>query len=142
MADGLLDTNVFIHAHASDRFTEECRSFLAAVERGKVRAYLDPLILHELSYALPHYIKQMTRPQVGEYLLMVLSWSGVQGDKEVMIDTVERWRGTAGHSFADAYLAARATQRRCPVYTRNVRELEGQVVAVPQPLPSGPTPTC
>jgi predicted nucleic acid-binding protein len=137
MTDGLLDTNVFIHAHASDRFTEECRRFLLAVEQGKVRAHLEPLIFHELSYALPHYIKQMTRDQVAEYLLMVLSWKGIQGDKDLMVDAVERWHSTSRLAFADAYLAALATRRQCTVYTKNVRELEGQGVTVPQPLPSG-----
>ena len=137
MADGLLDTNVFIHAHASDSSTDECRRFLQALEAGRLRAQLEPLILHELSYALPHYVKQMTREQVAEYLLMVLSWEGVQGEKDSMVDAVQRWRNTPGLSFADAYLAALATARQCPVYSKNVRELEGQGVIVPQPLPSG-----
>lgn len=136
MADGLLDTNPFIHAHTLDRWSEECRLFLSALERGDVRAFLEPLILHELSYALPRYVQQMTRTQVAEYLLMVLSWPGVQGDKDVMVDAVERWRDTPGLSFADGYLAARAAQRQCPVYTKNVRELEGQGATVPQPLPA------
>lgn len=130
-----MDTNVFIHAHASDRHSDECRRFLSAVEEGRVKARVDPLILHELSYALPHYIKRMTRTDVADYLLMVLSWNGVQGDKDLMVDAVERWRDTAGLSFADAFLAALATQRGCPVYTKNVRELQGQGVDVPEPLP-------
>ena len=45
-ADGVVDTNVFIHARSTDRFAEECRGFLAAVERGDVRAHLDPIILY------------------------------------------------------------------------------------------------
>lgn len=36
--DGLLDTNVFIHAHANDSSSEECRQFLYALEQGRVRA--------------------------------------------------------------------------------------------------------
>lgn len=136
MSEGLLDTNVFIHAHASDSATQECRRFLAALEQGRIRARLEPLILHELSYALPHFVKQMTRRHVAEYLLMVLSWDGVLGDKDIMVGAVHRWDGTRGLSFADAYLAAVAADRRCPVYTKNVRELEGQGATVPQPLPS------
>lgn len=133
MSDGLLDTNVFIHAHTTDSASEECRRFLASLERGRVRAQLEPLILHELSYALPHYVKQMTRQQIGEYLLMVLSWDGVEGD---MVDAVQRWQETSGLSFADAYLAALAAERSCSVYSKNVRELEAQGVTVPQPLPA------
>lgn len=55
--DGLLDTNVVVHAHTTDARSEECRRFLRALESGTVRARLEPLILHELSYALPHYVK-------------------------------------------------------------------------------------
>lgn len=46
---GLLDTNVFIHAYAQDTASEECRSFLIALEAGRVAAQLDPMVLHELS---------------------------------------------------------------------------------------------
>lgn len=135
--DGLLDTNLFIHAHTTDRASEECRQFLRALEQGRIQARLEPIILHELSYALPHYMKQMTRGDVAEYLLMVLSWQGVQGETDVLADAVERWRDTPGLSFADAYLAALATSRRCSVYTKNVRELRGQRVTVPDPLLDG-----
>lgn len=140
MADGLLDTNVFIHSHAGDSFTQECRGFLAALEQGSVHAVLEPVVLHELSYALPHYVKQMTREDVAEYLLMVLGWDGIRGDKDLMVDTVERWRGSPGLSFADAYLAAAAALRGCPVYSKNVRDFESQGVSVPQPLLSEPAP--
>jgi predicted nucleic acid-binding protein len=133
----LVDTNVFIHAHTTDAVSEECRSFLRALEAGTVRARIEPLILHELSYALPHYVKQMTRQQVGEYLLMVLSWDGITGDKLLMADVVERWRSTPRLSFADAYLAALAAERGCEVYTKNVRELRSQGASVPEPLPDG-----
>lgn len=136
MTPGLLDTNIFIHAHASDALTADCRAFLGALERGSVSAVLEPLVLHELSYALPHYVKQMTREQVGEYLLMVLSWDGVLGDKDVMVETTLRWRSTPGLAFVDAYLATLAHQRRCPVYSKNIRELVAQGVHVPEPLPS------
>ena len=55
---GLLDTNLFIHAHAQDSPSEECRQFLRRLEARGIRAQIEPIILHELSYALPHYIKQ------------------------------------------------------------------------------------
>lgn len=136
MTEGLLDTNVFLHAHANDAHSVECRRFLAALESGRVVVRLEPLILHELSYALPHYVKQMTKPEVADYLLMVLGWDGVTGDKDVMVDAVQRWRATPGLSLADAYLAALAVQRNCPVYTKNVRHVAGQGAVVPVPLPS------
>ncbi|MFN0070697.1 MAG: PIN domain-containing protein [Chloroflexota bacterium] len=131
---GLLDTNVFIHAHTRDSLSEECRQFLLALEAGRVSAVIEPLILHELSYALPRYVKQMSHQDVAGYLLMVLSWDGILGDRAVLTDAVERWRDTPGLSFADAYLAALALMRRCPVYSKNVHELRGQGVQVPTPL--------
>jgi hypothetical protein len=78
----------------------------------------------------------MTRARLAEYLLMVLEWEGVEGDKRVMVDAVERWRDTPGLGFVDAYLAAVATIRQCPVFSKNVRELAGQGVVVPEQLPS------
>ena len=133
---GLLDTNVFIHAQAQDPASHECVLFLSALEAGQVQAILDPIILHELSYVLPRYLQQMTRMDIAEYLLMVLSWDGVRGEKGVLVDAVERWRATPGLSFADAHLAALASDQGRPVYSKNLRELRGQGVEVPDPLPT------
>lgn len=137
MADGLLDTNVLIHAHTSDALSAECQRFLAAVEDGRVRVRIEPLVLHELSYALPHYLKQMGRQDVEQYLLSVLSWKGVQGEKDLLAQTVQRWAQAASLSFVDAYLAELAAQLGCAVYTKNVRELRAEGAHVPDPLPSG-----
>jgi predicted nucleic acid-binding protein len=134
---GLLDTNVFIHAHTTDAHAEECHRFLAGLEGGLIRARLEPLIPHELSYALPRYVKRMSRQQVAEYLLMVLSWDGVEGEKDLMIETVQRWASTPGLSFADAHLAALANHRDCQVYTKYLREIRGQGIDAPDHLPDG-----
>jgi predicted nucleic acid-binding protein len=138
-ASGLLDTNVIIHAYATDRWSGECRAFLAALRDGRVRAHLDPLVLHELSYALPRYMQQLqaNRQELAAFLLMILAWQGIEGDKETMIETIQRWAGSPGLAFVDAYLAVRAGQRACPIYTKNARELERQGIDVPQTLPSG-----
>jgi predicted nucleic acid-binding protein len=135
--DGLLDTNVFIHAQTTDSRSEECRRFLRALQLGTHRARIDAVVLHELSYALKHYARQMRREDIARYLLSVLSWPGVTGDKDVLIDTVQRWHQSPGVSFVDAYLGATAYRDSCPVYTLNVRDLERQGVTVPQPLPGG-----
>ena len=47
--EGLLDTNVVLHALANDDRTEECQRFLLAVDEGRVRARLDIAVLHELA---------------------------------------------------------------------------------------------
>jgi predicted nucleic acid-binding protein len=134
---GVLDTNVFIHAHSNDTSSEECRRFILALETGAVQAVLEPIILHELSYALPRYVQQMTRDDVAAYMLALVGLDGVMGEKGILVDTIERWRDTPGLAFADAYLAAVATDRGCPMYSKNVRELQGQGVRVPSPLPAG-----
>lgn len=136
MPDGYLDTNVFIHAYARDPFTEECRRFLLAVERGRLRAVLDPVVIHELSYALPRYLKQLTREDVAEYLLMVVGWDGIQCGKDVLVDALQRWRATPGLGFTDAYLATLAAGSGSPAYTKNVAEFRAQGVDVPEPLPA------
>lgn len=135
MPDGLLDTNPFLHAQTQDVLSEECRRFLRALERGDVRARLEPLVLHELSYALRHYAKQMTRADVAQYLLSVLNWPGVDGDKVVMVEAVQGWGSTPGLGFVDAYLATLAVRERRPVFTKNVAELAAQGADVPDTLP-------
>ncbi|MDA8186656.1 MAG: PIN domain-containing protein [Dehalococcoidales bacterium] len=134
---GLVDTNVFIHAQTHDVLAEECLRFLEAVQRGEVEAQLEPVVLHELSYALPHYRKGMTRQEVSEYLLAVLAWKGITGKKDLLVNAVERWRDSARLAFVDAYLAALAAEAQSPVYTKNVAELEAQGALVPNPLPQG-----
>ena len=139
--DGLLDTNVFVHAQTNDDLSEECARFLTALQLGRVRARLEPMVLHELSYARPHYRKPMTREQIGEYMLAVLSWPGVQGEKELMIDAVNRWLAKPGLSFVDAYLSALASQEGRSIHSKNVHHLTDQGVDVPNPLPSGQSAT-
>jgi predicted nucleic acid-binding protein len=135
-SDGLIDTNVFLHAQTTDAHSDECRRFLAALEQGTQQAWLEPLVLHELSYAFRHYVKQATKDDVASYMLTVLGWPGVRGDKDVMVDAVERWSMTPGLAFVDAYLAALAHRHGAVVYTMNVRELSSQGVSAPRPLPS------
>lgn len=98
---GLLDTNVFIHAQTNDISSQECREFLRAVERGTVRVEIPPVVLHELTYALPRYLRQLSRADVATYLLSVLHWPGIRGDNELMIDAVKRWARTPGLAFVD-----------------------------------------
>ena len=136
MAPGVVDTNVFIHAQTHDVLAEECLSFLEAVEEGRVESRLEPMVLHELSYALPRYRRGMSRGQVADYLLAILAWQGIVADKSVLIQSVERWRDTDGLGFVDAYLAVIASTEGVPVYSKNVRELRGQGVVVPDRLPN------
>lgn len=137
MNEGLLDTNVIIHAHqVTDDNSNECLAFLEALERGDVRARLEPVVAHELTYTLPRVIRQFTRATVAQYLATILKWPGITGEKGVLLDAVERWQSTPGLAFIDAYLAATAVTNSMPVFTKNVRELTAQGAEVPVPLPS------
>lgn len=135
-SDGLLDTNIFLHAQTTDAHSDECRQFLSALARGTQQAWLEPLVIHELSYVFRRYVQQATKEDVASYLRTVLSWPGIRGDKDLMIDAVERWSATSDLAFVDAYLAALASRRGAAVFTMNVRELTDQGVDVPRPLPS------
>lgn len=134
---GLIDTNVFIHAQTTDHRSEECRRFLRAVQEGRIAVQLEALVLHELTYALPHYRKQMTRAEITIYLLAILGWEGLRGEIDLLIETVERWAASPNLAFVDAYLAAVASQNGLPVYTLNARHLASQGIDVPSPLPDG-----
>jgi predicted nucleic acid-binding protein len=136
MADGFIDTNIFIHAVATDAHSAECQQFLLRVERGEITVKLESTVLHELSYMLKRFHKQFTRQDIADYLLLILGWPGIQADKVVMIDAVGRWRRTEGLAFVDAYLAELATREGVQIYSKNVRELRSQGAEVPDPLPT------
>lgn len=135
MPHGLIDTNIFIHAQTRDAHAEECLQFLEAVQQGRVEVRLEPVVLHELSYALPHFRKGMNRAEVADYLLAVLAWEGIGGNKDLLVAAVQRWRDTPRLAFVDAYLAALAHAEACPVYTKNITELRLQGAKVPDTLP-------
>lgn len=135
MNDGLLDTNLFIHALTRDAHSAECQQFLDHLKNGEVQAYLDPMVVHELSYSLGRVIRQMNKADVAAYLIDVLGWPGVVGEIDILLETVYRWNRTPGLAFVDAYLAVRALDGGVPIYSKNVRELVGQGVTVPDPLP-------
>ena len=135
VVDGLVDTNIFIHAQTHDSHAEECLRFLEAVGSNRIQAQIEPLVLHELSYALPHYRKGMTRTEVAEYLLAILQWDGLTGNKGLLVQAVQRWRNSPALAFVDAYLSALAAHEQSPVYSKNVAELRAQGVVIPDPLP-------
>jgi predicted nucleic acid-binding protein len=134
MNDGLLDTNIVIHARSTDENSVECREFLRELHRGQIQVQLDPLVVHELTYALPRYVKQLGRRDVATYLISIIEWPGVIANKALLVEALTRWGNTPGLGFVDAYLAARARVEDRPVYTKNVRELVGCGATVPDPL--------
>ena len=136
MSAGLIDTNVLVHAQTRDALGAECLAFLNAVEAGEIQVYLDVLVVHELTYVLPRYRQQMGRADVAAYLLAVLQWPGIVGDKPLLDRAIRRWAQTPRLGFVDAYLAERALRDAVPVYTKNVSEFATLGVNVPDPLPA------
>jgi predicted nucleic acid-binding protein len=132
--EGMLDTNVFLHAHATDAHSAECQRLLSAVANGATMTILDPLVVHELSYALPRLRKQMTRVDVAGYILQVLSWPGIRGDVDLLSNAIRVWRDTPGIAFVDAYLIARGLRENRPIFTKNLRDFANSSVTVPNPL--------
>jgi predicted nucleic-acid-binding protein len=135
MAEGLLDTNVIIHGYTHDDQTEECARLLSDLENGRQFARVESYILHELSYAWKHYFRRATRDDIAEVLLAILAWPGVEvQDRLELARAVRRWQsGTIG--FVDALLIERALAEGVAIFTKNVRDFEGQGVDVPDPLP-------
>ncbi len=132
---GLIDTNVFVHALTQDPLQEECLSFLNALESGTIRARLNPLVVHELTYALPKYLKQITRNGIAEFVLSVLSWPGIVTDDDLIVQAVKAWVGMPHVGFVDAYLSVVARTDDVAVYTKNVNHLLALGAQVPNPLP-------
>jgi predicted nucleic acid-binding protein len=137
---GLLDTNVVLHAFEQGSLGGECAAFLRALERGQLQAILDPLVVHELTYALPRFQKQFARNDVANFLIDVVNMPGIVADKELLVETLRLWGTNSGLGFVDAYLVTRGDRESCLVYTKNVRELRALGASVPDRLPADSVP--
>ncbi|MDA8207215.1 MAG: type II toxin-antitoxin system VapC family toxin [Thermaerobacter sp.] len=123
MRDGYVDTNVFLHAHAHDDHTTVCQALLRATAAGRVTVWLDPMVLRELTYVLPRYVKSMTRADVVLYVRTVLNWPGIQmDDKPLWLGVLETWETDARLSWTDAVLIQRALGTGRCVWSRNHRD--------------------
>ena len=74
---GFLDTNVVVHSLTNDEHLEECRRFLNQIQSGTRSITLDPLVVHELTFTIPRYAKQMSRDDVADFLLSLISQPGI-----------------------------------------------------------------
>lgn len=131
---GLLDTNVLIHAFASDKEGADCRAFLEQVRAGDRSVLLTAVVVHEFTYAIGRYRKQMSRQDIADYLIGLISIPSVQLEDEVMFEAVRTWARAPSLGFVDAYLAVRAQREGLPVYTKNVKHFAGFDVEIPNPL--------
>lgn len=88
--EGLVDTNVFLHAQTTDTHSLECRALLRALESGETQARLEISVRHDLTYALPRYVKQFGRQETGHYLRQVIAWPGIIAEKQLLSDSMQR----------------------------------------------------
>ena len=76
----------------------------------------------------------MTRADVAQYLLTILSWPGIEADRATLVPALERWRDTPRLGFVDAYLAVLAVRQDLPVFSKNVGDLRALAAQVPDVL--------
>ncbi|NMP22623.1 PIN domain-containing protein [Sulfobacillus harzensis] len=123
MIEGYVDTNVFLHAQAHDAHTPACRALLRAAAAGTLILRLDPLVVHELTYVLPRYVKAMTRADVALYCRSVLQWPGIHlEERPFWLAVLETWEADDRLSWTDAVLLNRARDTGLPVWSRNHRD--------------------
>jgi predicted nucleic acid-binding protein len=133
-----IDSNVLIHALRDPQtLGVDCSRLLSALELGSIRAFLDPVVVHELTYVLRRVFKSMSKADVASMLIGFVSWPGIDAEKEVLTDTLQLWADTPGLSFADALLATRARLSAGQIFSKNIDELRRVGATVPDPLPSG-----
>ncbi len=136
MSDGVVDTNVFMHALTRDQHSGECRAFLECLRQGALHVRLEPYVVHELTYALPRLEKQWTKERVAELLLMILDLPGIDCDRPLMKTAISRWLTRPGVSFVDALLWAQALGDGSSIFTINDKDFQGADVPVPRPMPA------
>lgn len=54
---GILDSNIVIHSFTNDQWTEPAIALLTQIEQGELLVTIDPMVIHEIAYALPRYAK-------------------------------------------------------------------------------------
>jgi predicted nucleic acid-binding protein len=128
---GILDTSVVQDALTQDSWSEGCRTFLRRLEDGSVQAIIDPVVVHELTYSIPRYLKGASRAQIADIILVVLEVAGTVDLTGILESSLVRWRDTPGLSFVDAYLGTWALAEGRPVYTVNRRDFQRQGVEAP-----------
>lgn len=75
---GWLDTNLFVHAlFPRDPHYVRCQAIFDALESGAAEGWIEPMVVHELTYVLGRLPSLRDRTAVHEYLRTVLSKDGV-----------------------------------------------------------------
>ena len=101
---GLLDSNVVMEALKHGESSETCRQFLLAVADGRISVVLDPIVVHELTYTIPRYLKGADRNRIVNTLLVIIGSRGGLDPSTMLGSALVAWRDDPALSFADAYL--------------------------------------
>ncbi|MBV9279291.1 MAG: PIN domain-containing protein [Chloroflexi bacterium] len=119
---GWLDTNIFLHSlYHNDPEFQRSRAILAALDSGEAEAWLDPVVVHELTYALARHPSFSTRQAIHAYVRDIVLTDTIHlPDKDGMIEALARWE-SQGSGFADAWLAVLACRHGLPVCSANRR---------------------
>lgn len=122
---GWLDATVFIHVlFSNDPHRARCQTILEAIESGSGEGWIDPVVIHELTYVLPRFLPDRfgKRIAVAEYLLSFLTLDSLHStERDLLIATLQIWSsGSIG--FADARLTALAHSTSMTVCSVNQRD--------------------
>lgn len=124
---GWLDANIFVHVlFRQDSQRARCRDIVAALRDGRGTGWLDPVVLHELTYVVGRLRQFPDRAAVFEYLNSILALDAVKADdKDALCETLSVWPATDGLGFADARLTVLARRRGMSVCSANGRDFRG-----------------
>jgi predicted nucleic acid-binding protein len=120
---GYLDTNLFVHAlFPQDTQYARCRAIVADLEQGVATGWLDPLVIHELTYVLLNLRRFSDRAAVERYLRGIVRSPGVQSaERDTILAALSRWASRGG-GFVDAWRATRALEQGHSVCSVNARD--------------------
>jgi predicted nucleic acid-binding protein len=131
---GWLDTNIFVHAlHRHDPFHRRCRAILNGLETGHVAGWIDPLVIHELTYVLKRIPSFTSRKDSYEYIHSVLACETIYArDKPLLVESLARWADSERLSFTDAWLLTLCQRRNMPVCSVNRNDFASVANSFPQ----------
>ena len=123
---GWLDANLFIHPFFRDPHADPCRAIIKALREGRAEGHLDPVTIHELTYALNRYVFRQDRQAVANYLSTIVALETVHvTDKEVTLKALEYWAQGRCDKYGDARLRTVAEITQLPVCTVNRKDFSG-----------------
>lgn len=112
----LVDTNVLLRFFCGEPVEQAAKAkrLIARADRGEITLILTPVILAETFYTLESFYRMHSKT-VAEKLASFLSCRGIDAvEKDLLLRALGLCRDNNAH-FADAYLAASASQAKMAV---------------------------